>query len=56
MAEHPIDGGSVLNEILDLVCARLPHIPADDPVRPHLAALAPLLGRELGHPPLRAVD
>lgn len=48
--EGDVTGASVLGEVFELLAARLPRIPLSDPVRPHLAALAPLLGRELGRP------
>ena len=53
--EQGVDGTAVLNEIFDLLRRRLPLIPLDDPVRPHLAALTPLLGAQLRRPQALAV-
>jgi hypothetical protein len=45
-----VTGEAVLNEIFDLIRHRLPLLDPTDPVRPHLAALAPVLAEELGRP------
>lgn len=50
-----LTGGEVLNEIFDLIARSLPRIPLDDPVRPHLAGLAPLMAAGLGRPRAVAV-
>lgn len=50
-----ITGETVLNEVFDLLRHRLPHVAASDPARPHLVALAPLLGDALGRPRAVAV-
>lgn len=51
-----ITGEQVLNEILDLITDRLPHLALDDPARPRLAAFAPALGAALGRPRATAVE
>lgn len=47
------NGADLLHEVHDLLTDRLPRIPLNDPARGPLAVLAPLLARELGHPPVR---
>jgi hypothetical protein len=54
-SDSGITGEFVLNEIFDLIRRRLPMLPATDPARPHLAALAPALGDALGRPRAVAV-
>jgi hypothetical protein len=50
-ADHgQVTGETVLNEIFDLIRHRLPLLDPTDPVRPHLAALAPVLAEGLGRP------
>lgn len=50
-----VTGESLLNEICDLIEARLPGIPLDDPARRTLSALTPALAAALGRRPARAL-
>lgn len=43
-------GEHLLGEIFDLICQRLPRLPLDDPARPALAVLSPMLAEALGRP------
>jgi hypothetical protein len=48
-----LSGEDVLDEIYDLIAARLPQMAIDDPVRACLMRLAPVLGSSVGRPPVR---
>lgn len=43
-------GEALLNDVFDLIAERLPRLPLDDPARPALAVLCPLMGQSLGRP------
>ncbi len=43
-------GERLLNDVFDLICERLPTLPLEDPARPALTALVPMLGQALGRP------
>lgn len=51
-----ITGRDALEEIFDVIRRALPRIPLDDPVRPHLAEIAPVLCEQLGRPRIVAVS
>jgi len=46
----PNTGAALLNDVFDLISGRLPQLPLDDPARPSLAALCPMLAQALGRP------
>lgn len=50
-----ISGDQLLSEILDLIEAGLPRLALDDPVRAHLAPLAPTMAADLGRPAVRGL-
>lgn len=43
-------GEALMNDVFDLIRRRLPSLPLEDPTRPALAALCPMLAQALGRP------
>ncbi len=41
-------GEALLNDVFDMLSERLPYLPLEDPARPALAALCPMLAQSLG--------
>jgi hypothetical protein len=54
-AEEPTSGARVVEQICEVIVSALPNMPLDDPMRPQLAELAPLLARRLRRPPVALV-
>jgi len=50
-ADPSYDGLDLANELLELVCSRLPQLPLNDSLRPTLHALLPSLAAACGRPP-----
>lgn len=50
-----LTGAQLLSDVLDVITDGLPRLAPDDPARPPLSRLAPLLARELGRPAGRLV-
>lgn len=55
LGHEPYTGADLAREVYDLMCRRLPQLPADDDFRPLLAELLPALGESLGQPRLYPV-
>jgi hypothetical protein len=47
---NPDSGEQLLNDIFDLISERLPRLPREDPARPALARLCPMLAEALERP------
>jgi hypothetical protein len=52
---NPETGEALLNDVFDLIRCRLPRLPVNDPARPALTALCPMLAQALGRPSVSLV-